>query len=88
MLHRPTLCHSHARTLGKPNQSNPILAGPVLVGASLGGMALLRGESKARAAGLVLVDVAPTLNARGIERIIAFMWKGKDKGTFSYLRLR
>ena len=49
---------------------------PVLVGASLGGMTglLAAGESEEPLlAGLVLVDVAPRIEARGVARIIDFM---------------
>jgi pimeloyl-ACP methyl ester carboxylesterase len=53
-------------TLGAP---------PVLVGASMGGLTSLLavGEIRVRARGLVLVDVAPRVEASGIERIRAFM---------------
>ncbi len=52
--------------LGKP---------PILVGASLGGLASLVavGEMKAPAAGLVLVDVAPRIGSTGASKIGAFM---------------
>lgn len=49
---------------------------PVVVGASLGGMTGLMAEGEGEGgvlAGLVLVDVAPRLEAPGIERIIEFM---------------
>ena len=49
---------------------------PVLVGASLGGLAALLAEGEAREAfglGLVLVDVAPRMEPDGVERIVAFM---------------
>jgi non-heme chloroperoxidase len=54
---------------------------PALVGASLGGMASLLaiGESDAPvASALVLVDVAPRVEADGVERIRAFMRQGLD----------
>lgn len=54
---------------------------PVLVGASLGGIAslLAEGESEASvASALVLVDVVPTLHREGAERIIAFMRGSPD----------
>ncbi len=49
---------------------------PVLVGASLGGLAALIAEGEAQdqfAIGLVLVDVAPRMERDGVERIIGFM---------------
>jgi pimeloyl-ACP methyl ester carboxylesterase len=49
---------------------------PVLVGASLGGMTGLLAEGEAEApllAGLVLVDVTPRIEPRGVARIIDFM---------------
>jgi non-heme chloroperoxidase len=49
---------------------------PVIVGASLGGMAALAAEGESPEgllAALVLVDVTPRLETRGVERIIAFM---------------
>lgn len=54
---------------------------PVLVGASLGGIASLIavGETdRSIASALVLVDVAPTIEARGVERIRAFMTANPD----------
>lgn len=57
-------------------------APPVLVGASLGGIASLiaEGESHpALAAALVLVDIAPRIEAEGVLRIIEFM-QGKPEG--------
>jgi pimeloyl-ACP methyl ester carboxylesterase len=51
---------------------------PVLVGASLGGIASLiaEGESHpALAAALVLVDVAPRIEITGVQRIIQFMFE-------------
>ncbi len=48
---------------------------PVLVGASLGGIASLLavGEAGALARGLVLVDVAVRLETRGVSRVVDFM---------------
>lgn len=49
---------------------------PVLVGASLGGLTglLVAGEEKADAfAALVLVDIAPRMEAAGVQRIVEFM---------------
>lgn len=49
---------------------------PVLVGASLSGVIglVLAGEQRTKPLrGLVLVDVTPTLNERGIDRILGFM---------------
>ncbi len=53
---------------------------PVLVGASLGGIASLTaiGEGLVDAAGLVLVDVTPRIEQEGIDRIRAFMQQGVD----------
>jgi non-heme chloroperoxidase len=56
-------------------------APPVLVGASLGGIAALlaEGESDAsRCAALVLVDIAPQIEGSGALRIIQFMQGGAD----------
>jgi pimeloyl-ACP methyl ester carboxylesterase len=49
---------------------------PVVVGASLGGMAALCAEGEAQApllAAVVLVDVTPRLEPRGVVRIVSFM---------------
>ncbi|MEP9383427.1 alpha/beta hydrolase [Nocardioides sp. KR10-350] len=48
---------------------------PVLVGASLGGITALMavGEHRVPASGLVLVDIAPRVQAAGVERIQRFM---------------
>ena len=53
---------------------------PVLVGASLGGLTgmLALGSGKAVARALVLVDVTPKLEARGVERVGAFMRSGLE----------
>jgi pimeloyl-ACP methyl ester carboxylesterase len=53
---------------------------PVLVGASLGGIASLLavGEGAARARALVLVDIAPRFERAGAERIIDFMTARPD----------
>jgi len=54
-------------------------AAPVVVGASLGGLAALVaiGESSDKIArALVLVDVAPKLEAAGVQRILGFMRQG------------
>lgn len=54
---------------------------PVLVGASLGGLAALLAEGEAKAAfgrGLILVDVAPRMEPEGVERIIGFMQSHPD----------
>ena len=49
-------------------------APPFLVGASLGGMASLSYAAMGRRlAGLVMVDIAPTVNTAGTDRILAFM---------------
>jgi len=54
-------------------------APPVLVGASLGGMAsLCYAATGAPLAGLVLVDIAPTVNRAGTEKILAFMHSAPD----------
>jgi non-heme chloroperoxidase len=47
---------------------------PFLVGASLGGMASLTYAAMGRPlAGLVMVDIAPTVNTAGTDKILAFM---------------
>lgn len=47
---------------------------PVVVGASLGGMAALLAQGEAAvASAIVLVDIAPRTQPAGVERIIAFM---------------
>ncbi len=49
---------------------------PVLVGASLGGMAALVAEGDATvefSSGLVLVDIAPQIEPAGVDRIVGFM---------------
>jgi len=53
---------------------------PVLVGASLGGIASLLavGESPGLARALVMVDVTPRLESEGVERIIDFMTAQPD----------
>jgi len=54
---------------------------PVLVGASLGGMTALLAETgveESIAKGLILVDITPRMERRGVERIIGFMKDGAD----------
>jgi len=54
---------------------------PVLVGASLGGIAALVAEGESNgsfAKGLVLVDVAPRMEPDGVQRIIGFMSANPD----------
>jgi pimeloyl-ACP methyl ester carboxylesterase len=54
---------------------------PVLVGASIGGITALlaeTGSSGTVAKGIVLVDVTPRLEKRGVDRIIEFMKGGTD----------
>jgi peroxiredoxin len=54
---------------------------PVLVGASLGGMAAMLAEGtsdRTVSSGLVLVDITPKTNVEGIERIKRFMQSGFD----------
>ncbi len=54
---------------------------PVLVGASLGGMAAMLAEGtsdRTVSSGLVLVDITPKTNPEGIQRIAAFMQSGID----------
>jgi pimeloyl-ACP methyl ester carboxylesterase len=55
-------------------------APPVLVGASLGGLAglMAEGELGPLLAALVLVDVAPRMEAEGVTKIISFMESGLD----------
>jgi non-heme chloroperoxidase len=58
-----------------------LLLRPVLVGASLGGLAALiaAGQAGSRMAGLVLVDVAPQIESEGAMRILEFM-RGHPNG--------
>jgi len=59
-----------ATALGRP---------PFLVGASLGGMASLTYAALGHPlAGLVLVDIAPTVNRAGTDKILAFMHSAPD----------
>jgi pimeloyl-ACP methyl ester carboxylesterase len=53
---------------------------PVVIGASMGGMTALvgEGESGGLLRALVLVDVAPSIELAGIEKITAFMRSGMD----------
>ncbi len=54
---------------------------PVLVGASLGGMAAMLAEGSSDrvvSSGLVLVDITPKTNPEGIQRIGEFMLSGMD----------
>jgi pimeloyl-ACP methyl ester carboxylesterase len=54
---------------------------PVVVGASLGGMTALCAEGEAREsvlAAIVLVDVTPRLEVRGVQRIVSFMTSHPD----------
>jgi pimeloyl-ACP methyl ester carboxylesterase len=54
-------------------------APPFLVGASLGGMASLSYAAMGRRlAGLVMVDIAPTVNTAGTDKILAFMHSAPD----------
>jgi pimeloyl-ACP methyl ester carboxylesterase len=55
---------------------------PVLVGASLGGLASLLavGEMRAPARGLVLVDVTPSLERSGVEKVQGFMAERSREG--------
>jgi len=65
-------CIAVSDQLGKP---------PVLVGASLGGMAALLAEGtsdRTVSSGLVLVDIAPKANPRGIQKIRDFMKSGTE----------
>ncbi|MGP0030091.1 MAG: alpha/beta fold hydrolase [Acidimicrobiales bacterium] len=65
-------CVAVADQLGRP---------PILVGASLGGMAAMLAEGtsdRTVSCGLVLVDIAPKTNDEGIARIKAFMESGID----------
>ena len=63
---------AHAADLGAV--AAELASPPFLVGASLGGLASLAyAATGAPIAGLVLVDIAPTLNPAGAERILAFM---------------
>ena len=63
-------CVAVVDALGRP---------PVLVGASLGGMAAMLAEGtsdRTVSSGLVLVDITPKTNLAGIERIKSFMQSG------------
>ncbi len=65
-------CLAVADQLGQP---------PVLVGASLGGVAALLAEGtsdRTVSSGLVLVDITPKTNTEGIQRIRDFMQSGLD----------
>ncbi|MGH9016528.1 MAG: alpha/beta fold hydrolase [Acidimicrobiales bacterium] len=65
-------CIAVVDALGRP---------PVLVGASLGGMAAMLAEGtsdRTVSCGLVLVDITPKTNVAGIERIKTFMESGFD----------
>lgn len=54
-------------------------APPFLVGASLGGMASLSYAAMGGGlAGLVMVDIAPTVNTAGTDKILAFMHSAPD----------
>ena len=56
---------------------------PVVVGASLGGIAALIAEGEMRpsfAAGLVLVDITPRVETEGVDRIRAFMRAHAEEG--------
>jgi len=57
-------------------------APPVVVGASLGGMAgmLAEGEHGPLLRALVLVDVGPRLEMAGVRRVLSFMESGLDGG--------
>jgi pimeloyl-ACP methyl ester carboxylesterase len=63
---------AHAADIGAI--AGALSAPPFLVGASLGGMASLSYATMQRPlAGLVMVDIAPTVNTAGTDRIMAFM---------------
>lgn len=50
------------------------LPSPWLVGASMGGLLGIAAQSRTRCfAGLILVDIAPRWDARGVDRILSFM---------------
>lgn len=56
---------------------------PVVIGASLGGMAamLAEGESDRRVlSGIVLVDITPRVRQSGVDRIVTFMAARSDEG--------
>lgn len=76
----PTVDYSlaaHASDIGAVLGTLPKRA--FLVGASLGGAASLTYASQGRPlAGLVLVDVAPTVDPTGTDRILAFMQSAPD----------
>lgn len=62
--------HAVARSLPTP---------PVLVGASMGGLVAIAAQSRHRCfAAMVLVDIAPRWDSRGVERILGFMGSHPD----------
>jgi len=68
---------AHAADIGAIASTLP--APPFLVGASLGGIASLTYAGMGRRlAGLVMVDIAPTVNSAGRDRILAFMHSAPD----------
>lgn len=55
--------------------------GPVLVGASLGGLTALCSEAAASFAGAVaLVDITPRMELAGVHRIVSFMKRTAEHG--------
>lgn len=63
------------------NVMHSLPSAPYIVGASMGGLTamLALGEDRSLACrGLALVDVAPRLESKGVQRIIAFMHRHKD----------
>ena len=91
----PSICAATATATGRPTADYRLDAfasdvrdiaatfdaPPVLVGASLGGMASLLAiseEPRAAAAALVLVDVAHRFNENGTDKIMAFMQSAPD----------
>jgi pimeloyl-ACP methyl ester carboxylesterase len=68
---------AHAADIGAIAGALP--AAPFLVGASLGGMASLSYAAMGHPlAGLVMVDIAPTVNTAGTDKILAFMHSAPD----------
>lgn len=68
---------AHAADIGVI--ADGLVAPPFLVGASLGGMASLGYAARGGPlAGLVMVDIAPTMNPVGTSKILAFMHSAPD----------
>ena len=75
---------SFAEDLARVAQSLKVTTGhaPVAIGASLGGIAALcaQGRHPQALAGLVLVDITPTVEIAGVEKVLSFMAANVDEG--------